>query len=316
MKIVVLDGYAGNPGDVSWEGLKTLGDVTVYDRTPPDQIVARAANAQAVLTNKAPLGADALAQLPGLKYIGVLATGYNIVDIQAARARGITVSNVPDYSTAAVAQLTFALLLELCHRAGDHSSSVHQGRWAGNPDFTYWLYPLRELGGKTMGIVGYGRIGQRVAKIAQAMGMQVLVHSNRPAPQGDGVRSISMEELFAQSDVISLHCPLTDATRGLINRDTIAKMRDGALLINTSRGPVVDEQALRQALDSGKLGGVAVDVVSAEPIRADNPLLGAPNCIITPHFGWAPYEARVRLMDIAVDNLRQFIAGTPVHVVN
>lgn len=316
MKIVVLDGYAGNPGDLSWEALEALGEVTVYDRTAADQIVTRAAGAQAVLTNKAPLTEATLSQLPDLKYIGVLATGYNIVDVQAARARGITVTNVPDYSTAAVAQLTFALLLELCHRAGDHSRSVHEGRWTSNPDFTYWLYPLRELGGKTMGIVGYGRIGQKVAKIALAMGMQVLVHSNRPAPQGDGVRSVGLEELFAQSDVISLHCPLTDATRGLINRDTIAQMRDGALLINTSRGPVVDEQALRDALDSGKLGGVAVDVVSAEPIRAENPLLGAPNCIITPHFGWAPFEARVRLMDIAVDNLRQFLSGNPIHVVN
>ena len=320
MKIVVLDGYACNPGDLSWEGLEALGDLRVYDRTsnnPADQdlIVMRAAGADAVFTNKTPLTASILAQLPNLKYIGVLATGYNIVDVKAATAQGITVTNVPDYSTAAVAQLTFALLLELCHHAGDHSLSVHRGDWTNNADFSYWLYTLRELAGKVMGIIGYGRIGRSVARIAKAMGMDVVVHSNHPAPANDGVRSVSLDELFDQADVVSLHCPLTDATRGLINKQSIEKMRDGVLILNTSRGPVVVEQDLRDALDSGKVAGAAMDVVSVEPIPGDNPLLGAPNCIITPHFGWAPFEARVRLMDIAANNLRQFLAGSPVHVV-
>ncbi len=318
MKIVVLDGYTENPGDLSWQGFESLGALTVYERTPAQLIAARIGDAQAVITNKTPLDAATLDACPGIRYIGVLATGYNIVDVDHARRRGIAVTNIPAYSTAAVAQFAIGLLLEVCHHIGAHSESVHAGEWENSVDFCYWKYPLIELAGKTMGIIGYGRIGQAAGSIAQALGMRVLAHSRHPNPalECETMRYAGLDELLAQSDVISLHCPLSAETQGIINQQTIARMKDGVILINTSRGPLVEEQALADALNCGKLAAAAVDVVSSEPIRGDNPLLRAKNCIITPHIAWAPKEARTRLMDIAVDNLRQFINGTPVNVVN
>ena len=317
MKIVVLDGYAMNPGDLSWEGLKALGDVVIHDRTAPEDILSRSAGATALLTNKTPLNADTLKKLPDLKYIGVLATGYNIVDVAAAKAQGVVVTNIPDYSTTSVAQLVFMFMLEHCHHAQAHSDAVRSGRWAANPDFSFWDYPLIELAGKTLGIIGFGRIGMQVADIAAAFGMNVLGYSRRQTDQSArrNFRWASLDELLEQSDVISLHCPLTPETAGLINRDTIAKMKRTAFLINTSRGPVIAEQDLADALNAGRIAGAGVDVLSTEPPKADNPLLSAKNCLITPHFGWATYEARVRLMDIAVNNLKSFLGGTPVNTV-
>ncbi len=318
MKIVVLDGYTENPGDLSWQGFESLGALTVYERTPAQLIAARIGDAQAVITNKTPLDAATMDACPGIRYIGVLATGYNIVDVDHARQRGIAVTNIPAYSTAAVAQFAIGLLLEVCHHIGAHSDSVHAGDWEKSADFCYWKYPLIELAGKTMGIIGYGRIGQATGSVAQALGMRVLAYSRHPNPalERETMRYAGLDELLAQSDVISLHCPLSAETQGIINRQTIARMKDGAILINTSRGPLVEEQALAHALNSGKLAAAAVDVVSSEPIRGDNPLLRAKNCIITPHIAWAPKETRTRLMGIAVDNLRQFQEGTPVNVVN
>ncbi len=317
MKIVVLDGYAMNPGDLSWEGLKALGDVVIHGRTAPEDILSRSAGATALLTNKTPLSADTLKKLPDLKYIGVLATGYNIVDVAAAKAQGVVVTNIPDYSTTSVAQLVFMFMLEHCHHAQAHSDAVRSGRWASNPDFSFWDYPLIELAGKTLGIIGFGRIGMQVADIAAAFGMNVLGYSRRQTDQSArrNFRWASIDELLEQSDVISLHCPLTPETAGLINRDTIAKMKRTAFLINTSRGPVIAEQDLADALNAGRIAGAGVDVLSAEPPKADNPLLSAKNCLITPHFGWATYEARVRLMDIAVNNLKSFLGGNPVNTV-
>lgn len=308
MKIVILDGYAENPGDLSWDGFAALGDLTVYDRTPADQIISRIGDAEIILTNKTPVTADTLAACPQARYIGVLATGYNVVDVAAARERGVVVANVPAYGTAAVAQHVFALLLELCHHAGHHNAAVQQGRWTSCPDFCFWDRPLTELAGKTMGIVGYGRIGRSVSDIAQAFGMKVLACS---AHGGEG--TVSLQEVLTQSDVISLHCPLTADNAGMINREAIARMKDGVFIINTARGQLIDETALREALLSGKVRGAAVDVVSTEPIPAGHPLLGLPNCIITPHIAWAPKESRQRLMDVAVENLRSFLLGTPVN---
>ncbi|MBR6569599.1 MAG: D-2-hydroxyacid dehydrogenase [Clostridia bacterium] len=308
MKIVILDGYAENPGDLSWEGFEALGSLTVYDHTPEEDIIPRIGDAEAVITNKTPLSAQTLAACPGIRYIGVLATGYNVVDIEAARARGIVVTNVPSYGTAAVAQHTFALLLELCHHAGHHNAAVQQGRWTTGRDFCFWDYPLIELAGKTMGVVGYGRIGRAVADIARAFGMQVLCCS---ANGGEG--QVTLEEVIRRSDVISLHCPLTAANAGMINRETISRMKDGVMIINTARGQLIDESALREALLTGKVRGAAVDVASIEPIRADNPLLGLDNCLITPHIAWAAHEARQRLMDTAVGNLAAFLQGRPVN---
>ena len=308
MKIVILDGYAENPGDLSWDGFAALGDLTVYDRTPADQIISRIGDAEIILTNKTPVTADTLAACPQVRYIGVLATGYNVVDVAAARERGVVVANVPAYGTAAVAQHVFALLLELCHHAGHHNAAVQQGRWTSCPDFCFWDRPLTELAGKTMGIVGYGRIGRSVSGIAQAFGMKVLACS---AHGGEG--TVSLQEVLTQSDVISLHCPLTADNAGMINREAIARMKNGVFIINTARGPLIDETALREALLSGKVRGAAVDVVSTEPIPAGHPLLGLPNCIITPHIAWAPKESRQRLMDVAVENLHSFLLGTPVN---
>lgn len=320
MKIVILDGYAENPGDLSWQGIESLaepGGFTVHDYTPPEEILSRMSGAQIVFTNKTPLTAETIAACPELKYIGVLATGYNVVDVAAAKAHGVAVTNIPTYGTSAVAQYTMALLLELCHHVGAHSDSVHQGDWTRSRDFCYWNFPLMELAGKTMGLIGYGRIGQAVGKLAQAFGMELLVYTQpEPAEPEPGVRFVSLEELLAQADAVSLHCPLFPENTGMINRERLALMKEGAFLLNTARGPLIDEEAVAEALKSGRLGGAALDVVSVEPIRADNPLLCAPNCLITPHIAWAAKESRARLMDIATENLRGFLNGSPVNVVN
>ena len=311
MKIVVLDGYAANPGDLSWAPLEALGELTVYDRTPADQIAARIADAELVLTNKAVLSRELIAGAEKLKYIGVLATGYNVVDVAAAAELGVVVTNIPAYSTDSVAQLVFALLLEICHNVGHHSAAVHAGRWTANADFCFWDTPLIELAGKTMGIVGYGRIGHRVAEIARCFGMNVIAWTRTPRDP----ECVSLDELLSRSDVISLHCPLFPETKNLINSETIAKMKDGVILINTSRGPVVNDADLRAALDSGKVYAAGADVSTVEPIPADNPLLGAKNMFFTPHIAWATFEARKRLMDIAVKNVQAFLNGAPINTV-
>lgn len=312
MKIVVLDGYAANPGDLSWAPFERMGELCVYDRTVAEDVAQRLADADIALTNKTVLSREILSAAKNLKYVGVLATGYNVVDVTAARELGITVTNIPAYSTDSVAQMVFALLLEICHHVGDHSRAVHAGRWSSNPDFCFWDTPLIELAGKTLGIVGYGRIGKRVAEIARCFGMNVIAWTRTPRDP----ECVSLDELLAQSDVISLHCPLFPETQHLINAETIAKMKDGAILINTSRGPVIDEQALAVALQNGKLYAAAADVATVEPIHADNPLLGLNNMIFTPHIAWATGEARKRLMEIAVSNLEAYLNGTPVNVVS
>ena len=319
MKITVLDGYTLNPGDLSWDSFSQMGELSVYPRTPleDDIIVQRIGDSEAVLTNKTPLTSAILDRCPKLKYIGVLATGYNVVDVKAAARCGIPVCNIPTYGTAAVAQYVFALLLELCHHTAHHSEAVHSGRWENNADWCFWDYPLTELAGKTMGIIGFGRIGQRTAEIAKAFGMKVLAFDAYPCEAGRELTEyVPLERLLEASDVVSLHCPLLPETEGIMNRDTISRMKDGAMLINTSRGPLVAEQDLADALASAKLAGAALDVVSTEPIHGDNPLLKAPNCIITPHIAWAPRESRKRLMDIAAENLRQWMNGTPVNRIN
>lgn len=323
MKIVVLDGYTLNPGDITWEGLEKLGEVTVYDRTAYtlegiDLIVERAKDAEAVFINKTPLSREVLDKLPNLRFIGVLATGYNIVDVAAASEKGITVTNIPTYGTDSVGQMAIALLLEMCHHVGAHGDSVMRGEWANNVDWCYWNYPLIELSGKTMGIIGYGRIGQSTGRIAQALGMKVLAFDSYQNKDlvSETMEYIDLDALFEKSDVIVLHCPLFESTKGIINKNTIAKMKDGVMIVNNSRGPLVIEEDLAEALNSGKVAGAALDVVSSEPIKADNPLLKAKNCIITPHISWAPKESRQRLMDIAVDNLEKFLAGAPVNIVN
>lgn len=318
MKIVVLDGYTLNPGDITWEGLESLGDVTVYDRTGAEDIVSRIGDADVVYTNKTPLTRETFDACGNIKFVGVLATGYNIVDIEAAKEKGIIVSNIPTYGTDAVCQYAIALLLELCHHVGEHSECVKRGEWTNNPDWCFWNHPLMELAGKTMGIIGFGRIGQGTGRIAQALGMKVLAFDEykNPALENENCKYADLDTLLKESDVISLHCPLFPSTEGIINKDTIAKMKDGVLIINDSRGPLIVEEDLRDALNSGKVGGAAVDVVSTEPIRMDNPLLEAKNMIITPHIAWAPKESRQRLMDIAVDNLAKFKEGNPQNVVN
>ena len=318
MKIVVLDGYTLNPGDISWEGMEAFGEVTVYDRTKAEEVVERIGDAEVVYTNKTPITKETMDACPGMKFIGVLATGYNIVDVAAAKEKGIPVSNIPTYGTAAVSQFAIALLLELCHHIGEHSDAVKAGEWTSNPDWCFWKYPLVELAGKNMGIIGFGRIGQDTGKIAQALGMKVLAYDafKRPELESDTCKYVNLDTLLAQSDVISLHCPLFPDTEGIINKDTIAKMKDGVMIINDSRGPLIVEQDLRDALDSGKVAGAALDVVSTEPIQMDNPLLGAKNVILTPHIAWAPKESRQRLMDIAVDNLKCYVDGKPQNVVN
>lgn len=307
MKIVVLDGYTENPGDLSWDALGALGELTVYEHTRPEEVEERIGDAEIILTNKTPVSARTMDANPNLKYIGVLATGYNIVDVDAARRRGIVVSNVPSYGTMAVAQFTFALLLEICHHAGHHNQAVQEGRWTRSRDYCFWDYPLIELAGKTMGIVGYGRIGQATARMAKAFGMEVLACGSSRRREG----LTMLDEVLSNSDVISLHCPLTGENAGMINRNTIAKMKDGVILINTARGQLIDEMDLRQALLSGKVRAAAVDVVSAEPIHPDNPLLGLDNCLITPHIAWAPKESRARLMEVTVENVAAFLRGSP-----
>lgn len=316
MKIVVLDGYAANPGDVSWEAMQSLGELTVYDRTAPDEVLARAAEADAVLTNKVVITAAMMAQLPALKYIGVLATGYNVVDVKAAREQGIIVTNIPAYSTDSVAQLTFAHILNITHRVGHYASQNRQGRWSSNPDFVYWDTPLIELSGKTMGIVGLGSIGMKVATIARQFGMDVFaLTSKNSSDLPQGLQKTTLDGLLAISDVLSLHCPLTDDTYHLIDAKALSKMKPGAILINTGRGPLVDEEAVAQALESGQLMAYGADVMSVEPPQPSNPLLRCPNAYLTPHIAWATFEARQRLMQIAVDNLQCFIAGQPQNVV-
>ncbi|SDK67118.1 D-2-hydroxyacid dehydrogenase [Natronincola ferrireducens] len=323
MKIVVLDGYTLNSGDLSWEKLEKIGDVTVYDRTSydlkeQDKVVERVGDAEIVFTNKTPVTRYAIDKMPNLKYIGVLATGYNVVDIDAAKERGVVVTNIPTYGTTAVSQMTFALLLELCHHVGHHSEEVKKGAWTNNQDWCFWNYPLIELAGKNMGIIGFGRIGQAVAQIAEAFGMKVLAYDNyqNKELERDTLKYVELDELLSESDVISLHCPLFESNQGIINRNTIAKMKDKVMIINTSRGPLIVEEDLAEALNNGKVAGAAVDVVSTEPIENNNPLLTAKNCIITPHIAWAPHESRKRLMDIAVDNLEKFLLQNPINVVN
>lgn len=321
MKIVILDGYTENPGDLSWEGMEKLGDLTVYDRTPLNdegEIQKRIGDAQAVIVNKTPVSRKTLDACPGIRYIGVLATGYNVVDVEAAKEKGIPVCNIPTYGTAAVGQFAIAMLLEICHHVAHHSDAVHKGRWSSCPDWCFWDYPLIELAGKTMGIIGFGRIGQTTGRLAEAFGMKVLAYDSnkRPELESESCRYAKLDEVLAQSDVIALHCPLFPSTEGMINRETIAKMKDGVIILNNSRGPLIVEQDLADALNSGKVYAAGLDVVSTEPIREDNPLLGAKNCIITPHISWAPKESRGRLMDIAVENLRAFLDGKPVNVVN
>ena len=317
MKIVVLDGFTLNPGDLSWDGLKKIGDLTIYDRTPADKIVERATGAEIVYTNKTPLNREVINQLASLKFIGVLATGYNIVDTEAAKENGIIVSNVPGYGTDSVAQLTFALLLELCHRVQYLSDSVMQGKWAQSVDFCYWNYPLVELSGKTMGIIGFGNIGRKVADIATAFGMNIIANDKFQTDQSHrkNFRWEEVNQLLEQSDVVSIHCPLFPETKGLINKERLGLMKKTAFLLNTSRGPVIVDEDLAEALNSGTIAGAGIDVLSVEPPSKDNPLFAAKNCIITPHIAWATKEARTRLMDIAVNNLAAYIDGKPVNVV-
>lgn len=320
MKIVVLDGYTLNPGDLSWASLEKLGEVTVYDRTSllnTEETISRIGNAEIVFTNKTPLPAEVFEKCPEMKYVGVLATGYNVVDIEAAKKRGVVVTNIPTYGTEAVGQFAIALLLEICHHIGHHDKAVHEGQWEKNPDWCFWDYPLIELAGKTMGIIGFGRIGQATGKIAKALGMTVIANDEYPTESGKDIAEyVTREEVFKRADVISVHCPLLPSTEGLICKENINKMKDGVIILNNSRGPLVVEQELADALDSGKVYAAGLDVVSTEPIRGDNPLLKAKNCFITPHISWAPKESRERLMNIAVDNLKAFLQGEAVNIVN
>jgi glycerate dehydrogenase len=317
MKLVVLDGYCLNPGDLAWDGLRALAEVQVYDRTPPALVVDRMRDAELAMTNKALMPAETLRKLPKLRYVGVLATGYNIVDVKAAKELGITVTNIPTYGTASVAQFAFALLLELCHRAGMHSDAVRAGEWSRSADWSFWKSPLVELAGKTMGIVGFGRIGRQTARIADAMGMRILAHDavhNEPPPY-EAFRWAELDELLAESDVVSLHCPLTPETQGLMNTARLRLMKRSAFLINTSRGPLVVEEDLAQALDRDVIAGAGLDVLNVEP-PPDSPLFRARNCILTPHIAWATREARARLMQIAVENLAAFLQGQSRNVVS
>lgn len=321
MKIVVLDGYCLNPGDLDWNALNELGECTIYDRTSltdVEEVIARIGEAQIVYTNKTPLPGAVFERCKEIRYVGVLATGYNVVDIQCAREKNVVVTNIPSYGTASVGQFAIALLLEICHHIGSHDRAVHEGRWERNPDWCFWDYPLIELDGKTIGIIGYGRIGQVTGKIAQAMGMKVLAYDTCHNPELENVncRYVEIEELLCQSDVISLHCPLIPETEGIVNSKNINKMKDGVIILNNSRGPLIVEKDLADALNSGKVAAAGLDVVSSEPIQGDNPLLTAKNCILTPHISWAPKESRQRLMHIAVSNLTAFLKGSPVHVIS
>ena len=318
MKMVVLDGYTENPGDLSWDGLREFGELTVYDRTgSEDEVIARIGEAEVVFVNKVPITKRVLEECPNIKFISVLATGYNVIDIKAAAEKGIVVSNIPSYGTAAVAQFAIALLLEVCHHVAHHSEAVHQGRWAANPDWCFWDYPLIELQGKTMGIIGFGRIGQATGRIAKALGMKVIAYSRSVREDGKEIADyVDLDTLLRTSDVIALHCPLFPETEGIINKANIAKMKDGVIIINNSRGQLVVEQDLADALNSGKVCAAGLDVVSTEPIREDNPLLKAKNCLITPHISWAPKESRQRIMDMSYNNLKAFAEGRPINVVN
>ena len=318
MKIVILDGKGINPGDLSWDCLNACGDLTVYDKTPTDALtIERLQGADIAITNKTPITAEILDACPTVRLICVLATGYNVIDCDAAAKRSVPVCNVPDYGTSAVAQFTFALLLEICHQIGHHDRVVHQGKWTECPSFCFWDTPQMELAGKTLGIIGFGRIGQAVAKIASAMGMQVLAHSRTQKPGFEALcRFVTLDKLLQESDIITIHCPLTPETQGLIDSHTLSLMKDGAILLNTSRGAVLNESDVAQALASGKLKAAAVDVACTEPIPADSPLLHAPNCIITPHMAWAPAESRQRILDCTVRNIQAFCAGSPIHTVN
>jgi glycerate dehydrogenase len=317
MEIVVLDGYAENPGDLSWAGFAALGRIAVYDRTPAAAIVGRIGRAEVVITNKTPLSRETLEACPGLRYVGLLATGYDIIDLAAAREKGLVVSNVPAYGTEAVAQFAIALLLEVASRVGHHAQAVKEGRWSASPDWSFWDYPLMELSGQTLAIIGFGRIGQATGRIARAIGMRVLAVDERPDEAGRAIgQYVSLDEALARADVIGLHCNLTPATAGLIRKETIARMKDGVIIINNSRGPLINESDLAEALNSGKVRAAALDVVSAEPIRPENPLLKAENCLITPHISWAAIECRRRIMDIAVNNLAAFLRNAPVNVVS
>lgn len=317
MKIVVLDGQGVNPGDISWNRIEELGELTVYPRTAPEEVLQHVGDAEIALTNKTVFDANIIAQLKNTKYIGVLATGYNVVDTKAARERGIVVTNIPAYSTDSVAQMVFAHLLNVSNHVDHYAEETRNGVWSRCPDFCYWNTPLFELAGKTLGIVGLGHIGMKVAQIAQAFGMNVLAYTSKSPDQlPEWIRKTTLDGLLGASDVVSLHCPLTDTTRELMNSASIEKMRDGAILINTGRGPLVNEADVADTLASGKLGAYCADVLSSEPPSASNPLIGVPNAFITPHVAWATLEARLRLMDIAVCNIKSFLAGSPTNVVN
>ena len=320
MKIVVLDGYAENPGDLSWEAVERFGDVTVYDRTSftdEEEIIERIGNAEIVLTNKTPISAKVIDSCPSMKFISVLATGYNVIDCAHAKEKGVLVANVPSYGTAAVGQFAVALLLEICCRVGHHDRTVHEGKWENCSDWCYWDYPIIELAGKTMGIIGFGRIGRQTGRIARAMGMDVIAYDGSPTEEGRKIaRYVQLDELLGRSDVIALHCPLLPDTKEIINRSSIAKMKDGVIIINNGRGPLVNERDLADALNCGKVYAAGVDVVSSEPIRSDNPLLTAKNCIITPHISWAAKESRQRIMDCTAENIRAYIEGRPINIVN
>lgn len=320
MKIVVLDGYTENPGDLSWSELEKLGELTVYDRTPVNdeaEIQRRIGDAEMVFTNKAPISKTTIDACPNMKFLSLLATGYNVVDYAYAAEKGIPVTNVPTYGTASVGQFAIALLLEICHHVAHHSEAVHEGRWEKNDDWCFWDYPLIELADKTIGIIGFGRIGQTTGKIAKAMGMRVLAYDSHPNDSGKAIADyVDLDTLLSSSDVIALHCPLFPDTQGIINKNTIAKMKNGVIILNNSRGQLVVEQDLADALNSGKVYAAGLDVVSTEPIKGDNPLLKAKNCMITPHISWAPKESRQRIMNCAVENAKAYLDGAPINVVN
>ena len=316
LKIVILDGYTENPGDLSWHGFEALGALTVYDRTSKEHIIERIGDAEIIITNKTPIAMETMIACPDVRYIGVLATGYNIVDVHAAKQKNITVTNIPTYGTAAVGQFAIALLLEICHHIGHHNEAVHQGRWTSSRDWCFWDYPLIELAGKTMGIIGFGKIGRSTGYVAKALGMKVIANDAYPTQEGCEIAEyVDLETLFFVSDVISLHCPLLPETKGLINKNSIDRMKDGVILINNSRGQLIVEQDVAEALNEGNIYAAGLDVVSDEPICEDNPLLRARNCIITPHISWAPKESRMRLMEVAIENLNAFLAGVSQNVV-
>jgi len=318
MKFVVLDGYTLNPGDLSWDGFHELGELTVYDRTPAEKIIERAQGAECLLTNKTPLSRETLEQLPDVKYIGVLATGYNVVDVAAAAGKGIVVANIPTYGTSSVAQMVFSHILNLVHPVAAHNDAVKEGAWTATSDFCFWKTPLIELQGKTLGVIGFGRIGQNVADIAEVFGMHIVAYDAYQTDQSyrKNFSWGTQDEVFAKADILTLHCPLFPDTEGIVNKETIEKMKPTAFIVNTSRGPLINEKDLADALNRGRIAGAGVDVLAVEPPKAGNPLLSAKNCNITPHIAWATKEARSRLMDIAVENAKNFLAGTPTNQVS